>query len=660
MKKLIFFMFVLIILSNIPVFGQETLQDMSLEELLNMDIRISSSKATTIFNSPSTVSVIDKDMIKQYNFLTISEAIRIVAGIDILRTYLKRNLPTSRGILQDHYANKVLFLIDNVPTWHAVTGETNIDRIDINDVERIEILKGPASVLYGSNAYSAAINVVLKKSVNDALNTHMGMSNGFGAYAGGNYIKQGDNLKLWFSGNVANDVDQHFNFIDESGQTGRVDEYLKNTNFTFKGSYKEHSLLLNGFTLNESYLGVAPKFTSGTGKDHFTYGYITHYQFNKKLKDNVNFKAGGAFDWHQRNLSRSLEDTIRANIEGYRYNIFLKSEADLNPSINIESGVNYEYRFSKEYMNYSTLTDKVLSEGNHNNMKNRSVSEFSGYAQIGVNKQKWNVLLGTRYTNNELFGDNISSRGTLVFTINDDNSVKLIVGQSFRAPSLFELYFQTGSATVFGNKNLEPETSTSMELAYLTHFNKFFIQILGYYAEYQNKIFRGKGDVVFPDTTYINKSVYLNGESFTATGVEFELKYTNPSVANAFLNVSYINGDDGDKLEGSEHYNFKYIPELEVSAGFAKNFKKVILSALLNYQGSRESFDNSELEAQSFVDVNLTIPMAWNNKFVEHHFSVKNVTDEMGLVPEYVRRRTITDVPLGFGRKFVYTLKIFL
>ena len=135
----------------------------SLQELLEMGIDIASFKEQTIFNTPSTVSVIDKETIKRFNFNTISEALNTVAGFSVMRTYLKRNLPTSRGILQDHYANKVLVMINNIPTWHAGTGEGSIDRVDIADVERIEVLKGPASVLYGTNAYSGAINIVLKK-----------------------------------------------------------------------------------------------------------------------------------------------------------------------------------------------------------------------------------------------------------------------------------------------------------------------------------------------------------------------------------------------------------------------------------------------------------------------------------------------------------------
>lgn len=150
---------------------------LSLEELLNLEVKIevASTKGDNIFTSPSTVSIITKEDIEKFNYSSISEALQTISGFSVERTYLKRNLPTSRGVLQDHYANKVLVLIDGVPSWNAVTGEGNLDRINILDVERIEVLKGPSSVLYGTNAYTGAINILLKKDKTKNIQVHGGI-----------------------------------------------------------------------------------------------------------------------------------------------------------------------------------------------------------------------------------------------------------------------------------------------------------------------------------------------------------------------------------------------------------------------------------------------------------------------------------------------------
>src|SRR4051812_47575131 len=162
-----------------------TYDKMSLEELLGTRIALGSLETETIFNTPSTISVIDRESIERYNFLSLAEALRVLAGFDVGRTHLKREVPTSRGILQEHYSNKVLLMIDNVPAWNAVTGEASLDRIAIEDVERIEVLKGPASVLYGTNAYAGAVNVVLRLPDGESTVSARGGAGSLGAYGAG-------------------------------------------------------------------------------------------------------------------------------------------------------------------------------------------------------------------------------------------------------------------------------------------------------------------------------------------------------------------------------------------------------------------------------------------------------------------------------------------
>jgi len=127
------------------------------------NLTVAADKPETVFNSVSNVTVIDRAMIEAYNFASVSEALQVVPGMMVLRTYLMHNIPTIRGALQEHYADKVLVMINNVPMWNAVTGEGDLDRVGIDAVERIEVLLGPASVLYGSNALTGAINIVLRR-----------------------------------------------------------------------------------------------------------------------------------------------------------------------------------------------------------------------------------------------------------------------------------------------------------------------------------------------------------------------------------------------------------------------------------------------------------------------------------------------------------------
>ena len=672
LRFLVFSLF-LICINPYQISAQEVedLLELSLEELLEIEIEVSSFKKETIFNTPSTVTVIDREMIKKYNFSSVPEALNLVAGFSVTRTYLKRDLPTARGILQDHYANKVLVMINGIPTWHATTGESNLNRVNINDVERIEVLKGPASVLYGTNAYSGAVNLILRrapeKGEKEAVGSahfDVGTEHLFGG--GGNYCYyKKDSFSIALYGNSSYEKGHDYVFTDEEDISGHIREYVRGSNFTLDARYKNHALLFNGFDLHESYLGVIPRFgseptaTGGAGNDHSSNGYLLHYAFSNSFGEKWNIKLGIMYDWNQRDLSRTLDDNMRSNIEGHRIFGCLGSDISLNDRLDLNLGAEYEYRESLEYQNYNVMEDSLWDHdiAHHNNLKNRSVYESSVFGQLKYKRNLFSLLIGTRYTYNERFGDNLSSRGTFVFNINEKNSIKLIVGQSYRAPSLFELYFRTPQNTVFGSKDLNPEKSTSFEIAYLASFNRFFAQVLGYYAMYDNKIHRVKKDITVDGVLLEDVNVYANGEQFEAIGGEFEIKYQNPKLVNAFLNYGFIFGNDGDEVDDSGHYNFKYVPVHTICAGVVKEFKDFFASSVINYQSDMDGPDE-EISDQYTLDLNFGFSHKVSSFYVLHTLSAKNLLDETILVPEYVRVREINHIPLGYGRRIFYTVRV--
>lgn len=668
---------ILIVLFFVSIRG---INAQDIETLWDIKVQVASSEEENIFNAPSSVSIIDKEMIQDYNFTSVSEAIQTISGMAVIRTYLKRNLPTSRGILQDHYANKVLVLVNGIPSWNAVTGEGNLDRIDINDVERIEVLKGPASVLYGTNAYSGAINIVLKSSEEQRLNSHMGFGTNGSYNAGANFSATKGDFSYFISGNSSNIIQKETTFKGEDDYEGLLREHMGSDNFTMQTKYKSHSLFFNGFHGRESYLGVTPKFSGGAGNDHILKAYLLNYTFDQDLSDKFSLRFGGNYNYGLRNISRTLDDVTRANIEGYRINGFARAGYQISEAFHFEAGLTYDQRKSIEYKNYNALKDTlvpvkwtsnvdttktVVLDGN-NGMNDQQVSEFSAFGQLKFIKNKFRALLGSRYTNNELFGDNISSRITLSYAFNERNSLKLIYGESFRSPALFEQYFTY--TTVLGNTELEPEKSKSAELAYLTGVGNFFMQALVYYGIYENKVVRQRGDAVIFDGTFpvSNIPIYQNGNEFTATGVELELKYTNPKVVNAFLNFNYVAGDDGDKDE-SDNYNFKYVPEMSAAFGLGKNFgERYGISAVLNYWGEtmgpvkEDNGDFMKVDPMMMVDLNLFYKHELGGARIRHSISAKNLLDEDVMYPEYVRRTTLNEISSGFYQTILYTISVTL
>lgn len=657
MKK--FYQFLLITLLSVTLnigfsnssFAQEDqkLTDLSLEELLSMPISVSSTKAQTIFNTPSSVSVIDAKMIKKYNFSSVSEALEKIPGMQVIRTYLKRDLPTARGILQDHYANKVLVLINGVATWNTVTSEASINKINIHDVERIEVLKGPASVLYGTNAYVAAINIVLKDFDKETISSYFGTGTNGLYTAGANYFYTNEDLKILVSGNSSDETGQDYVFAGENKLKTHYNEFMKGSSFNFTATYKGHTVLFNTFKSVESYLGVDPNVASGTGNDHWSNGYLASYKFESNLAEQLSLKYNLTYDWNQRNLSRTFDDNTRSNLKGYRLFNALKLNYDVVENLNIEFGFDYDIRKSIEYMNYNVQKDSILAV---NDMNNRKVNEYSFFGQVGYMLGSFNLLVGTRYSQNELFGSNLSSRATLVYSIDEKNSFKLMWGQSYRAPSLFELYFRTPTNTVFGNTSLKPEKSNAVEIAYLTSFDKFFIQALVYHSFYENKIFRTRRN---PTSTTDKSTIYMNGSTFKATGLELEAKYQNDEVFDMFVSYTYTDGNNGDEVVGSGQYNFKFVPQHFANVGISKRFGGVFASVVANYISETSGFKTS-ISSSSTFDFNIGYEHKFNSITLRHNLTAKNLFDTKVLFPEY-SRGNLNEVPSGYGRRIFYELQ---
>jgi outer membrane cobalamin receptor len=629
----------------------DELRFLRMESYLNVEVEVASTKAETTIQSASTVTVIDRQMIEDYNFASISAAVDTLAGIQVYRTAFKHQVSTVRGVLQDHYANKVLIMINGVASWHSVTGEGNLDRLSIHDVERIEVLRGPASVIYGTQAYTGAINIVLRKTDTDGGTVHTGIGNK-GAYSvGSNYrYKSKNGLSIFAALNKEEGKTTRYdNHIDEKGISGVVEDYVDSLNATLQLQYQEHSLLINAYRNDEGeFEGAGQSYASGAGKNQDVDGLLIGYNYAHHWNDKILSKVELFYDLNERNFSRSLDDDIRANVLGYRLGGKLRNLFSLSESLGIEIGGDYEFRNSQEYKNYRVSSQSLLA---NNNLFNRSVYEYSAYAQVDWKPSPaWKIILGSRFTENQQFGSNVSSRGTLAYFIDDKNTIKFIAGQSFRTPSLFELYFITSGKTVFGNEKLKPETADTFELAYQYVNGPFYMQTIGYYSVYKYKIFRIKRDVDGDGTL---DNVYSNGNEFSATGLEFELKYLNPKYANIFLNLDYVHGDDGDRQLGTNHYNFKYVPKFNASVGLNKNLGGFNVSLIGKYIGSREG-PKTKIDDSVILDLNFAYEHKFKTFSLKQVFSIQNLTDIQVDFPEYVFRQGLNDVPLESSDRAVF------
>jgi len=623
----------------------EQLRNLSLEQLLNVKISVSSIKEETVVKSASNVTVIDKKMIEKYHFQDIVQALKTVAGLDVYQTIIDRNVPTIRGVLQNFYANKVLLLINNIPTWQPIYGEGAIERISIQDVEKIEVLKGPASVLYRTNAYVGVINIILKKPKDNKLSVYgqIGKNNQFSSGVSANFTV--NDISLFASINTKDKTSDSYKVRSAEGfdYNGELEfDYANNndlSNINIGLDYKKHSFYFNQYNYTHSFLGIHPSFIGGGGKDVNNDGRLLNYKYQTRLTENTNFEAHIVYDYFKREFPVSHDLTNKIELAGARYAGDLWFDYQKN-NLNIEYGLSQEKRVSDGHNIYDISTGGLI----HKNLTDDDdITEWSTFVRMKYNMDDISILAGGRYTSNQKFGDNFSVRLSSVFAVGENQSLKLIAGQSFRVPTMFELYFD--HPTVVGNADLKPEKGTSYEIAYLYGSQNIFLQVLGYYGINKDLIQR-----ITPDTG--PPSQYQNASSLKGYGTEIELKYIYNESFEGYINYNLIKAVD-ETLDN----NYCFVPDHTLSFGLSKNFESTSISLIGNYISGVEGHLKS-IKPQYTADINFTYKQQLVGFDLRHVLSITNITNSKMLTPEYIRQTpNINDiVTADFGVGFSYAI----
>jgi iron complex outermembrane receptor protein len=148
-----------------PDNSQGNLADMSIEQLLNEPVTSVSKKDTNLFQSPEAIAVVTDDDISRMDFTSIPEALRFVPGVDVARIDGSSWAVSVRGS-NSQFANDTLVLIDGRTIYEASFGGVywKTQEIPMQDIDRIEVVLGPGSTLWGANALNGVINVISKSA----------------------------------------------------------------------------------------------------------------------------------------------------------------------------------------------------------------------------------------------------------------------------------------------------------------------------------------------------------------------------------------------------------------------------------------------------------------------------------------------------------------
>ncbi|MGS2742829.1 TonB-dependent receptor domain-containing protein [Halomonas sp. LS-001] len=520
-------------------------------------------------DAPASISVVTREALERQRITSVADALRDVEGVDVGGQVGKTggsNI-SIRGMPSDY----TLILIDGrrQNTAGSVTpngfGETSTSFFPpVSSIERIEVIRGPMSTLYGSDAMGGVINIITRK-VNREWVGSVGVESTFNQdrdfgdrreislYTSGPLIQ--DTLGIQVRGRFYERDASALTYTDGSGNPIDVSQRgpspVEGDTYNLGGRLTwtpdaDHDLWLDGevnrqrYNNDECQLGTLDGRTRSCSPDPgVANGYSDELRFEREqiaLGHTGRFASGTLESSLMRNTTQTKGRTIPGD-EGVAYDGF--------PGL-----VGGDAR---ELETTNTVLDSkyIMPLGNHMatvGLQWWDAELDDGLAGTTFEQTTWSLFaedewllrddlaltLGGRYDHHDAFGSQFSPRGYLVWNTTPHWTLKGGVSRGYKTPTLNALHAGingvTGQGTILtiGNPDLEPETSTSSEIS--AHYDSqagFTASATLFYNEFDDKIARGgdilvENDPLVPDGTY---SQQVNVDEAMTQGVELSTSY---------------------------------------------------------------------------------------------------------------------------------------
>ncbi len=526
--------------------------DMSLEDLMTVEIDTvySASKYTQkVTEAPSSVTIITADEIRKYGYRTLAEVLRSVPGFYINNDRNYDYLGVRGFRRPGDYDTRTLLLVDG----HRINeniGDSPVFGmqlvVDVDLIERVEIVRGPGSSLYGSNALLAVVNVITKDGKTlDGLEVS-GEVASFDTQKGRiSYGEVFDNgLNLLVSA-TKGDGDGPQLYFEEFDDPATADGLVKNDDSDFHNLFLRASFgdfgLIAAHTASEKGIPTAPWGTVFGDRRTRVYDDTTllGLSYEREISDKVSVKAQTAYhhyNYDGRYVYDCSEDEtpdIVVNKDFYRgrwWDSELQVTARPFEKHTLTAGGEFRYNARQDQANWDE--EVYLDDSRHS--KNWGLyiqDEFRVLDDV-------TLVAGVRYDHYDTFGGSTNPRLAMIYDVSEDTALKLLYGRAFRAPNAYELYYHDGGSTTKAPLDLDSETIDTYEIVLERAFGSHLsATVSGFYYVMDDLI----GQYTDPNDGLF---VFRNTDEVEARGVELVLGGRWENGLRARTSYSYVEAED--------------------------------------------------------------------------------------------------------------------
>ena len=533
----------------------------------------------------SSVTVISREDIERRQARSVEDLLRGTQGISITNNGGpgKNTSVFMRGTESDH----ILVLIDGVRAGSATSGGAAYGNIPIEQIERIEIVRGPRSSLYGSEAIGGVIQIFTRKGGKEGVTPSFSYGGGSYGTFNGSAGLSGRSKRGWFNMNISGKNTNGFNSCSgkpyPNGAGCFTNEPDRDGYQNVAGSFRAGYLFKNG-------LDIETNFMRSSGKVN----YDGKYSNKSELVQQV---FGGKaryspFEFWKVTLAggRSRENSkdflgqgknFKSRFDSRRDTITLQNDFTLNKSHLLTVGADYK--------NDTVSSSEDFEVTSRNNL--------GAFAQHQATVFKQDLELSIRYDENEQFGGNVTGGAGWGYTVTEWLRFTANVGTAFKAPTFNELYYPGG----YSNANLRPEESVSYEFGTSGKIK----QTNWAFNIYETQIH----DLIANDASWvpqnINKVRIRGFEGMISTQIKKWQINTNLTLLDAQNKSSGINRGNILPRRAKESFRFDVNRKFDKFKLFGLSFNKYTIGTQLLVVGQRYDDLANTRKLDSYVKLDI-------------------------------------------------------
>lgn len=507
-------------------FAHEDLQEFALEDMVVTASRVPTQKVDT----PADISVITKEEIADQNYASASDALRAIPGVNVLGSGAKGSSMGQDKILLNG-DERVLVLVDGRRMNLGSSGNSSADWLPpVNAIERIEVLKGGGSALYGTDAVGGVINVIMKKGSD--IGNHVTVKAAGGSWNAEQYAISASGSTDSGLGLIVSATKERrgeYKFKNANGKS----QLLKNSGYDDTGVIVK----LDQKVGEDNRIGVNFEHINAEGGSPFGYSGFGNTDSHKRISNNVALR----YDWNESSDERGYVQVYKNYQHAhFRSPVASRQSNFTDSTIGLEAQQNFKFSDTDELTvgleYYKTTVDNTALYTGERDVNNKAIFAENRWEFA----PSWQLNTGLRYDHHSKYGSEVTPKVALNKKFDENSNVYLSWGRVFNAPTTDDLFWhqvdssQWGTFYTYGDPNLKPEKGYVWTFGGNTKLNeKTSLSANVFYSKITDAI-------DWDYTSVPNYTLAVNVNKEKRRGLELSLNHDFDDNLSAYASYTYV------------------------------------------------------------------------------------------------------------------------